>query len=189
MDTRALLDPKRLWSRAEVLASPSPVPRCAGVYAWFFRQIPPRVPTEDCIVFDGLTLLYVGISPKAPPLNGRPPSRQNLRTRLCYHMRGNAEGSTLRLTLGVLLGLELRRVGSGKRLTFAAQEAELSAWMADNSRVTWMEHPEPWRPETELLNDVPLPLNLDQNRHNPFHTTLTALRRDAKNRAQALPIE
>ncbi|WP_420481527.1 GIY-YIG nuclease family protein [Actinopolymorpha pittospori] len=36
-------------------------------------------------------------------------SSQNLRTRVCYHFRGNAEGSTLRLTLGCLLGLELRR--------------------------------------------------------------------------------
>ena len=39
--------------------------------------------------------------------------------RIRYHFRGNAEGSTLRLTLGCLLikplGIELRRVGSGKR--------------------------------------------------------------------------
>ncbi|WP_386143941.1 GIY-YIG nuclease family protein [Streptomyces yanii] len=42
-------------------------------------------------------------------------STQNLRTRVRYHYRGNAAGSTLRLTLGCLLGLELRRVGSGKR--------------------------------------------------------------------------
>ncbi|WP_394816236.1 GIY-YIG nuclease family protein [Streptomyces mooreae] len=42
-------------------------------------------------------------------------STQNLRKRVRYHYRGNAAGSTLRLTLGCLLGLELRRVGSGKR--------------------------------------------------------------------------
>ncbi|MFE8034658.1 hypothetical protein [Thiohalocapsa marina] len=36
----ALLEPPRLWSRAEVLASPSPVQREPGVYAWYFRDIP-----------------------------------------------------------------------------------------------------------------------------------------------------
>jgi hypothetical protein len=45
-----------------------------------------------------------------------------------YHYRGNTAGSTLRLTLGCLLGLELRRVGSGKRMTFGkAGEATLRA--------------------------------------------------------------
>jgi hypothetical protein len=46
-------------------------------------------------------------------------SRQNLRKRLRYHYRGNAYGSTLRLTLGALLNeqliIQLRRVGSGSR--------------------------------------------------------------------------
>jgi hypothetical protein len=83
-------------------------------------------------------LLYVGISPKAPAANGRTPSRQNLRTRLRYHMRGNAEGSTLRLTLGCLLadelGLHLRRVGSGKRFTFCDGEKRLSDWLVENAK-------------------------------------------------------
>ena len=46
-----------------------------------------------------------------------------MRERIRYHYQGNAEGSTLRLTLGCLLSeeldIELRRVGSGKRMTFA----------------------------------------------------------------------
>jgi hypothetical protein len=49
----------------------------------------------------GLALLYVGISPKPPSAVGTP-SRQTLRSRLRYHFRGNAEGSTLRLSLGCL---------------------------------------------------------------------------------------
>ncbi|WP_323183900.1 MULTISPECIES: GIY-YIG nuclease family protein [unclassified Streptomyces] len=54
-------------------------------------------------------------------------SAQNLRKRVRYHYRGNAAGSTLRLTLGCLLGLELRRVGSGKRMTSGkAGEAAMS---------------------------------------------------------------
>ncbi|MFC4501838.1 MULTISPECIES: GIY-YIG nuclease family protein [Streptomyces] len=54
-------------------------------------------------------------------------STQNLRKRVRYHYRGNAAGPTLRLTLGCMLGLELRRVGSGKRMTFGkAGETTLS---------------------------------------------------------------
>ena len=92
----SLVSPQKLWFREEVLRSPSVVPAAPGVYAWYFKRAPPHVPTECCVASDGKVLLYVGISPKAPPANGRPASRQNLRTRLRYHMRGNAEGSTLR---------------------------------------------------------------------------------------------
>ncbi|MEU8575440.1 GIY-YIG nuclease family protein [Streptomyces asoensis] len=42
------------------------------------------------------------------PIHGEPDRRQNLRKRVRYHYRGNAAGSTLRFTLGCLLGLELR---------------------------------------------------------------------------------
>lgn len=72
------------------------------------------VPTEGCITQNGYTLLYVGISPDK---KGKPNSRANLRQRIKTHYSGNAEGSTLRRTLGVLLATEqfpLRRVGSGK---------------------------------------------------------------------------
>jgi len=36
------------------------------VYAWYFKQIPTLVPTEDFITWQGLTLFYVGISPSKP---------------------------------------------------------------------------------------------------------------------------
>src|SRR5687768_16164181 len=104
-DPSALSNP--LYSRADVMSKPSPVPKSPGVYAWYFRQIPPTVPPNACIVQDGLTLLYIGISPSAPPMNGKRPSSQSLWHRLRYHYRGNAEGSTLRLTLGCLLADQL----------------------------------------------------------------------------------
>ncbi|MEV5744673.1 GIY-YIG nuclease family protein [Microbispora rosea] len=113
-------------------------------------------------------------------------SKQNLRTRVRYHYRGNAEGSTLRLTLGCLLGLGLRRVGSGKRLTFG--ERELTAWMAEHAYVCWFEHPEPWIAEIALIAQLDLPLNLDQNRHHHFHEYLSDLRASARSRARGLPI-
>ena len=184
-----LLAPPRVWSRAEVLASPSPVPRSAGVYAWYFREAPEGVPLLGCRTFEGLTLLYVGISPKAPPRNGRLPSTQTLYDRIRYHYTGNAASSTLRLTLGCLLPhVELRRVGSGKRFHFATDERKVSEWMARNAFVTWLETPEPWMVEEAIISAVSLPLNLDQNRNHPFHATLSALRKDARQRARELPI-
>ena len=35
-----LLHPDHLTSGGEVLARPSPVPAAAGVYAWYFDQVP-----------------------------------------------------------------------------------------------------------------------------------------------------
>jgi hypothetical protein len=184
--------PVKLWSRAEVLTSPSPVPRAAGVYGWYFRDIPGAIDTSSCVQHDGRTLLYVGISPKEPPRNGALPSTQTLRSRVTYHYRGNAEGSTLRLTLGCLLadqlGIELRRVGSGTRLTFSSGELVLSAWMARNAYVCWTECTEPWVLEQQFLRTVSLPLNLDQNRQHAFHAELTQLRRRSKQRARSLPV-
>ncbi len=187
-----LLAPARLWSRAAVLASPSPVPREPGVYAWYFRDIPPGVPTADCRRCGELTLLYIGIAPKAPPKNGARPSSQRLVDRVRYHYRGNAEGSTLRLTLGCLLsetlGIELRRVGSGKRMTFADGEGALSGWMADNAFVTWVVDPAPWVLEEELITGLSLPLNLDMNRGHAFGAALRDVRRRAKGTARELPV-
>jgi hypothetical protein len=183
-----LLSPQKLCSREEVLRTPSVVPAAPGVYAWYFKRSPASVPTEGCLTIDDKVLLYVGISPKAPPANGRPASRQNLRTRLRYHMRGNAEGSTLRLTLGCLrsdeLGLQLRRVGSGNRLTFCDGEERLSEWLAENALVTWEVTAEPWLLEHALISAVPLPLNFDQNASHAFCSTLAGIRRAARDGAR-----
>lgn len=182
----SITNPACLYSRETVLSRPCPVPVKPGVYAWFFKGIPGNVPTTGCVIKDGLTLLYIGISPKNAF------SRQNLRRRITYHYRGNAEGSTLRLTLGVLLskenGYPLRRVGSGYRMTFTPLgEQCLSDWMARNAYVVWVEHPEPWMVETGLLKSVSLPLNLQYNSHHSFSETLTRLRADAKQLARISP--
>ncbi|RYC05745.1 hypothetical protein EUA94_17755 [Nocardioides zhouii] len=187
-----LLRPHRLFTRDEVLGHPCPVAATPGVYAWYFDEVPAVVPTDGCVRHDGHTLLYVGISPGKPPANGRGPSRQTVRSRLRYHYRGNAYGSTLRLTLGSLLaddlGIELRLVGSGTRLTFASGEAELSRWMGRHAHVCWLETPEPWLLEHDMLQHNVLPLNLDQNGHSPFRQTLSAIRGAQRARARSLPV-
>ncbi len=185
-----LIFPGRLYNREEVLGSACPVPRAAGVYAWFFRQVPDLVPTKGCSTHEGLTLLYVGISPDR---QGKPKSSQTLRHRVRYHYQGNAEGSTLRRTLGVLLtpesGFPLRRVGSGRRMTFTnAGERWLDEWMRDNAFITWIGHEEPWLLEDELLRTMSLPLNLKGNARHAFAATLSGLRRRANAHARELPI-
>jgi hypothetical protein len=188
-----LTNPTRVFSRSEVLTRENPVPPAAGIYGWYFRQSPHLdINVDGCATHDGMPLLYVGIAPKAPPLLGTP-SRQNLRTRIRYHYRGNAEGSTLRLTLGCLLadslGISLRRVGRGTRLTFTeAGEQLLSGWMAGNAFVTWVETPEPWQWEHAALRSIDLPLNLSGNAAHVFHPSLTAVRAAAKAEARRLDV-
>ena len=157
------------------------------------RTLLADIDVSQCVQRDGLTLLYTGISPKRAPVNGKPPSSQNLRQRITYHYSGNAEGSTLRKTLGVLLadelGIELRRVGSGKRRTFGRRgEMALSNWMAENALVSWVVHPQPWVLERELIRILDVPLNLQDNKHNPFHAVLTRLRAEAGRNARELPM-
>ena len=182
---RAITAPDRVWNRAEVLARPCPVPPVAGIYGWYFKELPCRTDTSGCLHFGDLTLLYVGISPKAPPTNGARPSRQTIRNRIRYHFRSTAYGSTLRLTLGTELGMPLRLGGSGG-LTFGEGEARLSAWMSENAFVTWVVCPEPWVAEHEFISELDLPLNLDGNRRHPHWPELSRLRRESKAAARGL---
>ena len=190
--TEWLLSPDHLYSADETSAAldcPPPVP---GVYGWYFRQLPVEVPVGDCATNGDWVLAYVGISPSDRTTADGRASAQNLRSRVRYHFRGNAEGSTLRLTLGCLLrdelGTELRRVGSGRRMTFGDAESELSSWMRDKARVVWHECAEPWILEDALIHRPSLPLNLHGNDAHPFQATLTRIRAEAKTRARELPV-
>lgn len=128
---------------------------------------------------------------KTSPRSRRPASSQSLLDRVKYHYTGNAEGSTLRKTLGCLLapelGIQLRRVGSGKRMTFTDGEQALSAWMAENAYVTWIVRARPWELEHTLIGALDLPLNLQGNKHNRFHPVLTEVRARCVAQARELP--
>jgi hypothetical protein len=191
-ETARFASPVRVYSYEDVLYRPSPVPAQAGVYGWWFERLPPAVVADGCRQHQSLRLLYAGISPNRPPGNGRSPSKQNLRERIRYHYTGNAEGSTLRKTLGCLLadelGIELRRVGSGSRMTFVEGEQALSGWMAENAYVSWVTCDQPWELEHQLIAALDLPLNLQGNRHNRFHSELTAARARCVARAKAMPV-
>lgn len=184
--------PVRVFSRQDVLARPAPVPASPGVYGWWFRRWPSQITGDRCRHHQGLALLYAGISPDRPPRNGRAASKQNLAGRIRYHYTGNAEGSTLRKTLGCLLadelGIQLRRVGSGNRMTFGGGERALSAWMAQNAFVSWVVREAPWELEDDLIPALDLPLNLKGNQRNPFHPVLSEIRRRCAAQARTLPV-
>jgi hypothetical protein len=175
--TAALVHPNRLWSRAECISRPSPMPAAPGLYAWFFRELPPGVDATGCAQFGDCTLLYLGIAPtRAMGRNGLP-SRNSLRSRIRMHYAGSAEGSTLRLTLGALLVESLglrRRAGSSK--SFGEGERKLSEWMGQNAYVAWIVRPEPWVIEPSVIGRLFLPFNLAHNRYHPFHDQLAAAR-------------
>ncbi|MGA9375164.1 MAG: hypothetical protein WBV64_09070 [Mycobacterium sp.] len=183
------------YTRAEIFADPDPVPGQAGVYGWWFREIPGGIDIAGCEQRDGWTLLYVGISPGPPRSDGKPRHPQDLRKRIRYHFgaaNAGADGSTLRKSLGVLLGdqlgFALRRIGSGKRQTFAGGEAVLTQWMAENAAVSWVLHPEPWHLEPKLISALVLPLNFQDNERNAFAAELKRRRKDAAVKAAKMRV-
>jgi len=194
----AFFNPIHLWSGEEVVNRIAPVPDEPGVYAWYFRDFPNLIPTEGCAQKEDVTLLYVGVAPKKPPTNGKKPSSQTIRKRIRKHLTGDAEGSTLRLSIGSLLaaqlGIELRMTGrSGTTMGFVSDgtkskgEKRLSDWMRLNAFVTWQVSEKPWLLEDQLIGRLNLPLNLSQNLSHSFHATLSQARARAKERAKSLP--
>jgi hypothetical protein len=183
-------NPAHLYSRAEVLSNPSPVAKTHGVYAWFFKEIPPGVPIEGCLTHEGLTLLYIGSSPDK---KGEAYASQTIQQRVRYHFNGNADGSTFRRSLGILLakksGFPLRMVGNGKKMTLTKEgEKWLDLWMQENAFVTWEEHGQPWDLENKLFHAISLPLNIQGNKHHPFAAELARVRAEAIANAKYAPI-
>jgi hypothetical protein len=191
--TALLLSPAHLWSAAEIIRDFSQVPKSAGVYAWYFDEAPAGVPTAGCHrIESGHVLLYVGIAPKIPTA-AKPTSTRTLRNRLRDHLLGNAEGSTLRLTLGCLLahelGIRLRRVGSGRRHTFTNPgEIVLDGWLARHAYVAFATAERPWEVEAQLLSTISLPLNLSGNAAHSFRAYLRETRAIARREAASLPV-
>ena len=178
--------PLKVWGHKDICSRSNPVPTKSGAYACYFRSVPSQVPVQDCVRFDNLTLLYIGISP------AQQQSKSHLRNRIRTHYTRNASASTLRFTLGCLLAddldIQLRRTGRTQRLTFTDGEQKLSEWMSRNMYVVWRTCDRPWSLEVDLINSVSLPLNLNHNQNHKFHPQLSEVRRIARQTAKALPI-
>ncbi|MGE0601202.1 MAG: GIY-YIG nuclease family protein [Dehalococcoidia bacterium] len=165
-----------MWARTELLSEPSSIPRAQGIYGWYFDEPPHPACTNVGTVVNGWSLLYVGIAP------GRVGSTSNLRTRLRSHLKGNARGSTLRLTLGCLLAerLGLRPVARSGGLHFGSGEDAISAWLGSHARVSWVELDNPWTVEADVVKRIGAPLNRQHNETHEFYPILGTLRRAMK---------
>lgn len=177
----------KLCRLSDLKRSAEVAPKESGVYGWYFEGLPPSVPTKACFKRGQKRLLYVGISPENKS------SRETLRSRIRFHYLRNAEGSTLRRTLGCLLNrklrIELRRVGSGKRHTFGkVGEARLTSWMAKNAAVAWVKTKAPWSVESYLIKALKTPLNIESNRTHGFCRELCQLRAKCLENARVKPI-
>jgi hypothetical protein len=67
-------------------------------------------------------------------------------------------------------------------------ESWLDDWMGKNAFVCWVEHPAPWEVENGVIESVSLPLNIQGNRHHPFSSILSDMRKEAKRTARETPI-
>jgi len=161
---RAITQPTRLYIPSQVLGSiPSDVKK--GVYAWWFRNIPPDVPVDGTVVADDRHLLYIGTGPVSPT------SKSNLRERLRSHVSPDASRSTLRKSLGCILEFPFeitRKSKNNLHYGLGECEARLSQWLEKNARVSWAAHPSPWELESYLIKRLALPLNVDENGHCEF---------------------
>jgi len=184
MNTRFVSD-SPLVSVARVAADFELIPDKPGVYAWFFRALPPRIGNEHCLVRRGRTLLYVGIAPRFRR-SGKDRTRTTLRTRIRYHLTGNLSGSTLRHSLASLLRGRLRlhaeqRASGG--ITLADHESRLTKWICENAYLCWVVHPQPWKLEDAMMSHYQLPLNLAGNPSNPYKPLVSRLRKELRTSA------
>ncbi len=160
---------------------PAGPPKSPGAYAWFSDVVPASVTDGGLFEREGLTLLYVGIAPRASTAGGRDPHRTSLEPRIAYHVTGSAEASALRTTLGCVLAeplrLTLELADDGERFTWGPDgEARVSAWIQQHMRVSWVVHSRPWEVSDMAFRSLFLPLNLNITDPNPFHRWLEQLK-------------
>lgn len=168
MEYGALLCPQAIQEATVSL------PSTPGIYAWWvvdpakLVQVP-LTPRED-----GLSLIYLGIAKSGPSANS------DLRSRvLGKHIRGSLGNSTLRRSLTALLWEEQgwQPIYPTDRVLLSPKEnLKLSQWMAENLRVAWLPHPEPWTVEAELIALLQPPLNVMANQSHPFYPVIRAAR-------------
>jgi hypothetical protein len=72
-------------------------------------------------------------------------------------------------------------------MTFVEGEQALSAWLAENAYVSWVVRERLWELEDELIAALDLPLNLQGNPHNRFHS-VRRVRARCVAQARTLPV-
>jgi len=169
VDAKYFMAPEKIMSLCELYKSD--LRSVSGVYGWYFRKIPPHIPTKECEYTRRWgrkwILLYIGRA------------STNLRGRIIDEhfegglVRGSAQ-SSLRQSLGCLLCRKLRIYlwkypdFPKREYTFGYEgEQKLSRWMADYARVAWRESPNCVELEEQAIDEYTLPLNTEGNKR-PF---------------------
>ena len=123
---------------------------------------------------NGFEVVYTGIAGKS------------LRRRdYQQHFTGNAGSSTLRKSIGSLMGLTKiprdKDPSNGKSKFTEGGEEKLSNWMAENLFLYYKENPKPIQFEEGLINEYCPPLNLDKTKdltiNKEFRDLLRKLRK------------
>jgi len=156
-----LLRPKRLWTRSFGPSIPG------TKRAWHLRLVLSGTRCCSLIIVHKLRRATIALHwyLAIGPTDQRKGSKHSITASpdsLSLHRK--RRGLHARLSLGCLLAekldIELRRVGSGKRLTFSSGETRLSEWMEENARVAWQICKEPWELEEQLIHSLGLPTKL-----------------------------
>lgn len=154
----------------------STIPKLPGNYIVTIRDIKALPTLGHKIVtlkFRGQEIIYTGIS------------KTSLYNRVWQsHISGQAGRSTLRRTLGYLLGYtpiprDKNNPNNGKIRFNANDEKALKKWIKENLVFHYLPNDTPGILEAELIRTLNPPLNLDEN-HNPinqeFRVELSILR-------------
>lgn len=151
--------------------SPMDVPDACGNYIIVLKQgshLPKTSITPIMSKFKGYNVIYTGIAGKS------------LRNRdVKNHFSGNAGGSTLRKSLGCLMGYgfiprDKCNPDNGKVKFSDKDETALSIWMIKNLLLFYNVNDDYASHELELINKYNPPLNLKDN-HNPINAEYRAI--------------
>lgn len=136
-------------------------PNSPGIYIVCVRnknELPDEMKQLTYTEYNNLPIIYVGIS------------KRSLKKRdYRQHLSGNARGSTLRKSLGTLMGLERKyskkEEGTSKYKFTPECEARLSDWMSINIVFYHLVVENPGPQEQELIECYNPPLNISGNKN------------------------
>ncbi|MGU9962484.1 MAG: GIY-YIG nuclease family protein [Candidatus Halichondribacter symbioticus] len=184
---KALTKPEKLYSYSDIISNgfleDHPDINETGIYAWYFKEIPPHVTDDDdypMVIKNNKTLLYIGKSGSVP-----------LQKRINTHYTGKARRSTLRMSLSVLFHEQMPDLfcesGSKKGKYYyhlpENGEEDLNKWMEKNACVCWIAKKNPTNDEKGVIGKISPPFNIIDGKHS-FREKLNRMRCDAKNKAR-----
>lgn len=151
------------------------LPEEPGIYAWWTDLPSPlsHVPSSE-LPF-GWGLLYCGVAPR----NAN--SAATLRSRvLKQHVNGTIGSSTFRRALTAFMwedfGWSPYLTDGGKLALPPDENDDLTRWISENPKVSWLVVREPWRYEREPIDSLSPPLNSQFNAGHPFYRDLRRAR-------------